>query len=111
MYSIMANYKIIKIFEPETGEGTYGPWKSQDVIVEEIDDTVQYPNQILLRLSGKAAENFNLQVGDEVTFMYSTRVSVFTVKKDTPDEKEMGRMECKCWKIEKVKPSDNLPFS
>jgi len=105
-------FKIIKIFAPESGEGTFGPWKSQDVIVEEIDESVQYPNQILLRLTGKAAESFNLQVGDEVTFKYSTRVSVFTVKKDTPEEKEMGRMECKCWKIEKASPAqvETLPF-
>lgn len=106
----MANsFKIVKIFPEEEGTGAYGPWKSREVVVEEMNDAVQYPNQILLKLKGKTAEGFDLQEGDQVEFLYASRVSIYKVDKDTPDEKERGRMECMCWKIEK-KEKDVLPF-
>ena len=103
-------FKLVKVFEPETGTGEHGAWHRQEIIVEEIDESVQYPNQLLLRLSGEKAKNFNLQEGDEVEFKYSSRVRTFKSKKGTPDEREAGMQENSCWKIEKAKQKEEDLF-
>lgn len=100
----MKDFKIIKIFDIETGNGEFGEWVSREIVVEEIDDSVENPNQILLRMKGDVARNFNLAVGDIVEFAYATRVHTFTVKKGTPEEKVRASMECRCWKITKKEP-------
>lgn len=107
-------FKLVKVFKPENGNGEHGEWHRQEIVVEEIDETVQYPNQLLLRLTGERAKNFNLKEGDEVEFLYSSRVRIFKSKKGTPDEHDAGMQENSCWKISKVsstgEDTDKLPF-
>ena len=41
----MENLKVKKMMPLQAGVSERGEWKSREVILEEIDDRIQYPNQ------------------------------------------------------------------
>ena len=92
-------YKVTEIMPVETGtsRATGREWKSREFVAEEIAE-VQYPNQVLLRLSGdnvKLIEGVN--VGDTVGLGFSSRVRSY----QTREGKTMHSQENNCWKISK----------
>ena len=99
-------FKLVRIFDKRTYNGkTY-----RDLIVEEIDEMVQYPNQLALTLKDDNAINFNLKVGDEVKFLYSTSVYVNTFTGSDGKECFEPKQRNNCWNIKKVEKEDVLPF-
>ena len=48
----MENLKVKKIMPLQSGVSERGEWKSREVILEEIDERIQYPNQYLVRFTG-----------------------------------------------------------
>ena len=53
----MENLKVKKILPLQTGVSERGEWKSREVILEENDERIQYPNQYLVRFT---ADRVNL---------------------------------------------------
>ena len=53
----MDNLKVKKIMPLQTGVSERGEWKSREVILEEIDERIQFPNQYLVRFT---ADRVNL---------------------------------------------------
>ena len=47
----MDNLKVKKIMPLQTGVSERGEWKSREVILEENDGRIQYPNQYLVRFT------------------------------------------------------------
>ena len=66
-------YKVIEIMPVESGtsQTTGREWKSREFVAEEIEE-VQYPNQVLLRLSGDNVKLIDgVNVGDTVAVSYT----------------------------------------
>ena len=92
-------YKVIEIMPMESGtsQTTGKEWKSREFVAEEIVD-VQYPNQVLLRVSGENVKLIDgVNVGDTVELGFNSRVRSFQTK----DGKTMHSQENSCWKITK----------
>ena len=90
-------YKVIEIMPVESGtsQTTGREWKSREFVAEEIAD-VQYPNQVLLRVSGENVKLIDgVNVGDTVELGFNSRVRSFQTK----DGKTMKSQENNCWKI------------
>ena len=92
-------YKITEVLPLESGVSQNGnEWKSREFVVEE-QANVQYPNQLVLRLSGdrvKLLDSF--AVGSVVELGYNSRVRSFQSKAG----KTMHVQENNCWKIAKI---------
>ena len=92
-------YKITEVLPLESGVSQNGnEWKSREFVVEE-QANVQYPNQLVLRLSGdrvKLLDSF--AVGSVVELGYNSRVRSFQSKAG----KTMHVQENNCWKITKI---------
>ena len=77
----MENLKVKKMMPLQAGVSERGEWKSREVILEEIDERIQYPNQYLVRFT---ADRVNLvdsiKEGDTVTCHWSSRVREFKTK-------------------------------
>ena len=90
-------YKVMEIMPVESGtsQTTGREWKSREFVAEEIVD-VQYPNQVLLRVSGENVKLIDgVNVGDTVELGFNSRVRSFQTK----DGKTMHSQENNCWKI------------
>ena len=90
-------YKVIEIMPVESGtsQTTGREWKSREFVAEEIAD-VQYPNQVLLRVSGENVKLIDgVNVGDTVELGFNSRVRSF----QTRDGKTMKSQENNCWKV------------
>ena len=90
-------YKVIEIMPVESGtsQTTGREWKSREFVAEEIAE-VQYPNQVLLRLSGDNVKLIDgVSVGDTVDLGFNSRVRSY----QTRDGKTMHSQENNCWKI------------
>lgn len=92
-------YKITEVLPLESGVSQNGnEWKSREFVVEE-QANVQYPNQLVMRLSGdkvKLLDSF--AVGSVVELGYNSRVRSFQSKVG----KTMHVQENNCWKITKI---------
>ena len=92
-------YKITEVLPLESGVSQNGnEWKSREFVVEE-QANVQYPNQLVMRLSGeqvKLLEDF--AVGSIVELGYNSRVRSFQSKAG----KTMHVQENNCWRISKA---------
>ena len=92
-------YKVTEIMPVESGTSlaTGTEWKSREFVAEEIAE-VQYPNQVLLRLSGDNVKLIDgVNVGDTVDLGFNSRVRSY----QTRDGKTMHSQENNCWKISK----------
>ena len=92
-------YKVTEIMAVESGtsQATGREWKSREFVAEEIAE-VQYPNQVLLRLSGDNVKLIDgVNVGDTVDLGFNSRVRSY----QTRDSKNMHTQENSCWKITK----------
>ena len=90
-------YKVTEIMPVESGtsQTTGREWKSREFVAEEIVD-VQYPNQVLLRVSGENVKLIDgVNVGDTVELGFNSRVRSF----QTRDGKTMKSQENNCWKV------------
>ena len=90
-------YKVTEIMPVESGtsQTTGREWKSREFVAEEIVD-VQYPNQVLLRVSGENVKLIDgVNVGDTVELGFNSRVRSF----QTRDGKTMKTQENNCWKV------------
>ena len=90
-------YKVIEIMPMESGtsQTTGKEWKSREFVAEEIAD-VQYPNQVLLRVSGENVKLIDgVNVGDTVELGFNSRVRSFQTK----DGKTMHSQENNCWRV------------
>ena len=90
-------YKVIEIMPVESGtsQATGREWKSREFVAEEIAE-VQYPNQVLLRLSGDNVKLIDgVSVGDTVDLGFNSRVRSYQIK----DGRMMHSQENNCWKI------------
>ena len=90
-------YKVIEIMPVESGtsQATGREWKSREFVAEEIAD-VQYPNQVLLRVSGENVKLIDgVNVGDTVELGFNSRVRSFQTK----DGKTMHSQENNCWRV------------
>ena len=52
----MENLKVKKLMPLQRGVSAKGEWKSREVILEEIDERIQYPNQYLVKFTGRQGE-------------------------------------------------------
>ena len=90
-------YKVIEIMPVESGtsQATGRKWKSREFVAEEIAE-VQYPNQVLLRLSGDNVKLIDgVNVGDTVELGFNSRVRSFQTK----DGKTRHSQENNCWRV------------
>ena len=92
-------YKITEVLPLESGVSQNGnEWKSREFVVEE-QANVQYPNQLVMRLSGEKVKLLeDLAVGSIVGLGYNSRVRSFQSKAG----KTMHVQENNCWRISKV---------
>ena len=95
----MENLKVKKIMPLQTGVSERGEWKSREVILEEIDERIQYPNQYLVRFTGdRVAQVDSIKEGDVVSCQWSCRVREFT----TRDGRCMASQENNGWGVRVV---------
>ena len=77
----MENLKVKKMMPLQAGVSERGKWKSREVILEEIDDRIQYPNQYLVRFTGDRVRLLeSINEGYTVTCHWSSRVREFKTK-------------------------------
>ena len=94
----MENLKVKKILPLQTGVSERGEWKSREVILEENDDRIQYPNQYLVKFTGDRVNQVDsIKVGDIVTGHWSSRVREYK----TRDGREMAAQELNGWGVKK----------
>lgn len=92
----MNNLKVKKLMPLQTGVSERGEWKSREVILEEIDERVQYPNQYLVRFTGDRVNQLDsIKVGDRVSCQWSSRVREFCTK----DGRAMASQENNGWGV------------
>ena len=92
-------YKVLEIMPIESGtsQATGREWKSREFVAEEIAE-VQYPNQVLLRLSGDNVKLIDgVNVGDTVELGFNSRVRSY----QTREGRTMHSQENNCWRIVK----------
>ena len=92
----MENLKVKKIMPLQTGVSERGEWRSREVILEEIDEKVQYPNQYLVRFTGDRVSQVDaINEGDTVSAHWSSRVREFR----TRDGRETATQENNGWGV------------
>ena len=90
-------FKVIEILALQSGTSERGEWKSQEVILEEVQN-VQYPDRYLVRFSGeKVAMLADLKKDDIVTASWTASVRSF----NTRDGRKAYAQSLNGWKIEK----------
>ena len=94
----MDNLKVKKIMPLQTGVSERGDWKSREVILEENDERIQYPNQYLVRFTADRVNQVDsIKEGDIVTCHWSSRVREYK----TRDGREMAAQELNGWGVKK----------
>lgn len=83
--------KIIAVLEEKSGEGKNGTWKSQDAVLETVE---QYPKKVAFNMYGDKI--VPLQIGQEVTVSFDIESKEFNGRWFT---------NLKAWKVE---VSDNF---
>ena len=92
----MENLKVKKLMPLQRGVSAKGEWKSREVILEEIDERIQYPNQYLVKFTGDRVNQLDgIKEGDTVTCHWSSKVRVFQTK----DGRSMALQENNGWGI------------
>ena len=95
----MDNLKVKKMMPLQTGVSERGEWKSREVVLEEIDERIQYPNQYVVRFSGDRVNQLDsIKEGDTVTCHWSSRVREF----HTRDGREVAVQENNGWGVRKI---------
>ena len=91
-------FKVIEILALQSGTSERGEWKSQEVILEEVQN-VQYPDRYLIRFSGeKVAMLADIRQDDIVTVSWTASVRSF----NTNDGKTAYAQSLNGWRIEPV---------
>ena len=91
-------FKVIEILALQSGTSERGEWKSQEVILEEVQN-VQYPDRYLIRFSGEKVEMLaDIRQGDIVTASWTASVRSF----NTHDGKTAYAQSLNGWRIEPV---------
>jgi hypothetical protein len=82
--------KIIAVLTAQTGEGKNGPWRSQDYILETMD---QYPKKVCFNLFGAKIDQYPVAIDDQVTVSF-----------DIESREWNGRWftSIRAWKVEKA---------
>lgn len=89
-------FKVVQLLDIQSGTSQHGDWKSQEVILEEMQD-VQYPDRYLIRFSGSKLEQLEgIKEGDIVTASWTANVRSF----DTKDGRKAYAQSLNGWKIE-----------
>lgn len=60
--------KLIKIFDPVTGESANGQWKRQDFLIE---TTAQFSRKVCFTINNDKASISNFQIGDTISVSFS----------------------------------------
>ncbi|RAV97690.1 DUF3127 domain-containing protein [Pseudochryseolinea flava] len=82
--------RVIQLLPLQTGMGKKGQWKKQEFIVETPG---QYPKKVCLSIWGDKIDQFNVNVGDQVS-----------IGVDLESREYNGRWytEARAWKLEKA---------
>lgn len=92
----MENLKVKRIMPLQTGVSERGEWKSREVVLEEIDERIQYPNQYVVRFTGDRVNQLDsIKEGDTVTCHWSSRVREFK----TRDGRDVAVQENNGWGV------------
>ena len=95
----MENLKVKKIMPLQTGVSERGEWKSREVVLEEIDERIQYPNQYVVRFTGDRVNQLDsIKEGDTVTCHWSSRVREFK----TRDGRDVAVQENNGWGVKNL---------
>ena len=95
----MDNLKVKKMMPLQTGVSERGEWKSREVVLEEIDERIQYPNQYVVRFSGDRVNQLDsIKEGDTVTCHWSSRVREFK----TRDGRDVAVQENNGWGVKNL---------
>ena len=95
----MDNLKVKKIMPLQTGVSERGEWKSREVVLEEIDERIQYPNQYVVRFTGDRVNQLDsIKEGDTVTCHWSSRVREFK----TRDGRDVAVQENNGWGVKNL---------
>ena len=91
-------FKVVEILALQSGTSERGEWKSQEVILEEMQN-VQYPDRYLIRFSGEKVEMLtDIKQDDIVSASWTASVRSYNTK----DGRKMWAQSLNGWKIEKV---------
>lgn len=91
-------FKVIELLAFQNGVSEHGEWKSQEVILEELQD-VQYPDRYLIRFSGSKVEQLEgIKEGDIVTAKWTASVRSYNTK----DGRKMWSQSLNGWQVSKV---------
>jgi hypothetical protein len=82
--------KVIQLLPEASGEGRNGTWRKQEFILETQD---QFPKKVCIALWGDRIDQFNVQVGDELTASVNVESREFNGRWYT---------DVKAWKVDKV---------
>lgn len=80
--------KLIQLLPPQTGEGKNGPWKKQDIIVEQQG---QVPKKVCVSIWGDKLNIAQYAIGDSLTLQADVESREYNGKWYT---------DVKAWKIE-----------
>ncbi|MCI6118036.1 MAG: DUF3127 domain-containing protein [Prevotella sp.] len=95
----MENLKVKRIMPLQTGVSERGEWKSREVVLEEIDERIQYPNQYVVRFTGDRVNQLDsIKEGDTVTCHWSSRVREFK----TRDGRDVAVQENNGWGVKNL---------
>ena len=98
-------FKVIEILALQSGTSERGEWKSQEVILEVVQN-VQYPDRYLIRFNGeKVAMLADIRQDDIVTASWTASVRSF----NTRDGRKAYAQSLNGWKIEKSLLTPTLP--
>lgn len=89
--------KVLELLAEATGEGRNGVWRKQEFILETQD---QFPKKVCIALWGERIDQYNLQVGDQITASVNIESREFNSRWYT---------DVKAWKIDKT-GSGNTPL-
>ena len=91
-------FKVVEILALQSGTSERGEWKSQEVILEEMQN-VQYPDRYLIRFSGEKVEMLaDIKQDDIVMASWTASVRSF----NTRDGRKAYAQSLNGWKITKV---------
>ena len=91
--------KVKRIMPLQTGVSERGEWKSREVVLEEIDERIQYPNQYVVRFTGDRVNQLDsIKEGDTVTCHWSSRVREFK----TRDGRDVAVQENNGWGVKNL---------
>ena len=95
----MENLKVKRIMPLQTRVSERGEWKSREVVLEEIDERIQYPNQYVVRFTGDRVNQLDsIKEGDTVTCHWSSRVREFK----TRDGRDVAVQENNGWGVKNL---------